>query len=1072
VYAVEEDGGRAFLAMEYVTGSDLRTRLHSSETDLKRVFDVTTQIASGLASAHEAGVIHRDIKPENIHLGDDGRVRIMDFGLARIQMNMTGSKTGPLRGTAPYMSPEQIQNQPVDHRSDIFSLGVLLYELVTGQRPFTGDYEPAVLYSIIFADPADPQELNPQCPPALADLINRCLAKDPAARVASCNELVEGLERSAEQWTSAQRSIAEGAGPVAPKRSPDATLVGRDRELGMITVHLDRAVRGQGYTVILSGEAGIGKSRLALEATEEARRSGLSVFSGRCLAQGGGLPYHAMSTAIKKNFNRLDSRVLDGLAEKARDQGHDLISRLPALRNFLQLEGAGPELINKEQLWDAVLHLIHTMAKEKPLLFIIDDLQWADPATLDLVTFLARNVADLPVLLLCAWREGDPTGSDTATAPLDTVMRQLRLEKVAESISLKRLNTDQSEDAARTLLKSGRIEKSLLGWLVESADGNPLFLAELVAWVQSSGIAVQEDGTWKRVDASARSVVPVEDSDRELLALAACEPDEFRSEGLAECLNRSRIDILHRLQDLEARHRVIRHDGTLYRFDHPLIKQVLYDSQLPELRQEYHRMLADRLVQREGDVSAQAGRIAHHLLAAEAPGQAFPYLIEAGHRALDLFATDEAQSFFQQATKVRLGMADVDASLTCRLARGMGDCLSVAGEPEAALEHYRTLMRLAEALSDDNLLLEARRKAAEQLRIRGELDEAMNLASLAVETAVPNSVDHVLGLNTLAFIHAARSEYDKTIALSGQAVDIARGLGDIRNQSVGQSQMGHAYWHMGDYVSAAEYLQKAIDLQRDLGDRRGLANSLNFASLAYWRTAELERGLNLMFESLAVPGSLNGIGDIYREIGDLKQAEQYHLKSLALAREYGNRGSECDSLRDLGVDYMLQGKLDKAEPYLTEVLQLARERGFQWYETRALIGLAELHLSREDVDQARPLSDEAGALAENLQTQELIIDALRLQARVNLAAAKPELAGAELTRALEVARRTGNRMVMWQLLGDLSEVLAQQGDSDAALPLREEARALLNTITESFGDRQLRETFQNSPPVKHFLNAE
>jgi serine/threonine protein kinase len=185
---VDEGGGiKTFIVMEFVEGKTLRE--HAGALSSKEAIDIGAQIAGGLAAAHEHGIVHRDIKPENVMVRKDGRVLIMDFGLAMLKGALRLTKTGSTVGTARYMSPEQILGREIDHRSDIFSLGVVLYELFAGRSPFQGEHEAAVLYEIANVEPVPPSAVKPEIRPELDALILDCLAKDPNERCQSAAEL-------------------------------------------------------------------------------------------------------------------------------------------------------------------------------------------------------------------------------------------------------------------------------------------------------------------------------------------------------------------------------------------------------------------------------------------------------------------------------------------------------------------------------------------------------------------------------------------------------------------------------------------------------------------------------------------------------------------------------------------------------------------------------------------------------------------------------------------------------------------------------------------------------------------
>ena len=191
IHEVGEDGGRHFIAMEYLEGESLRDRLRrESRLPVDEALRIAIAVANGLDYAHQHGVIHRDVKPDNVHLLTEGGVKLMDFGIARITFEPTLTADGQIFGTPSYMSPEQVRGKGIDARTDIFSLGVMLYEMVSGQKPFTGDSVITITYNIMNLEPAPVATV----PKQLDSLIRRAMAKDPAHRYASAGELARALE--------------------------------------------------------------------------------------------------------------------------------------------------------------------------------------------------------------------------------------------------------------------------------------------------------------------------------------------------------------------------------------------------------------------------------------------------------------------------------------------------------------------------------------------------------------------------------------------------------------------------------------------------------------------------------------------------------------------------------------------------------------------------------------------------------------------------------------------------------------------------------------------------------------
>src|SRR5262245_42177932 len=202
VYDVGVDGGRLFIVSEFIRGHDLSVDVAQGVFPSKRLLDCAVQIAAGLRAAHDAGIAHRDLKPKNVMVTHDGRIKIIDFGLAKVfEMSaadgghdaITVTLPGTVAGTPQYMSPEQARGGKIDFRSDQFSFGLMLYEMATGHHPFRRDSHPQTMAAIIADEPRPISEVNPKVPTMLRWIIERCLAKDPNDRYASTADLHKDL---------------------------------------------------------------------------------------------------------------------------------------------------------------------------------------------------------------------------------------------------------------------------------------------------------------------------------------------------------------------------------------------------------------------------------------------------------------------------------------------------------------------------------------------------------------------------------------------------------------------------------------------------------------------------------------------------------------------------------------------------------------------------------------------------------------------------------------------------------------------------------------------------------------
>ena len=246
LYSVEEEDGSPFLTMELVEGEGLDRLIPQSGVSLERFYELAIPLADAVAVAHDKGVIHRDLKPGNVMVTDDGRLKVLDFGLAKVRPTATSGESkeettaaltvgGKLLGTVPYMAPEQIEGRSVDHRADIFSLGALLYEMATGQTPFRGSSTAGVISAILRDHPTPVVELRPGWPPLISRLIRRCLEKDPDRRLQSVRDLaneLSDLQSDTEPVREPPRSIAVVPfADMSPERDHDYFCEGIAEEI-------------------------------------------------------------------------------------------------------------------------------------------------------------------------------------------------------------------------------------------------------------------------------------------------------------------------------------------------------------------------------------------------------------------------------------------------------------------------------------------------------------------------------------------------------------------------------------------------------------------------------------------------------------------------------------------------------------------------------------------------------------------------------------------------------------------------------------------------------------------------
>ncbi len=746
IYEVTTHNGRPCIAMEYVRGESLERRLRGGPLPLAEALRVAEEIAEALDAAHKRLVVHRDLKPANVMLTEDEHIKVMDCGLAaRLSHNDAGGQapsmtidlSEPVRGTPAYMAPEQIRGEPADRRSDIFAFGILLYEVVSGTNPFNRGSINATLAAILSDPFATLHHKLPAIPPALEALLVRLLAKDPAARPQSFGDVRSALRRLSVE-VSPSGTFAPQAVVDQPSADTGAALIGRDAERAQLLESFHQAKSGRGSLILLLGDAGIGKTRLAEEALAAARQIGAQTLVGRCYEQ-------EDTPALIPYIEILEeaSRLMPAAAfrQAIGPSAPELAKLIPELHRLFPDITAPLELpppLQQRFLFTNVREFFTRSSRLTPLMIFIDDLQWADETTLQLTQHLAQQLANLPILFIAAYREVEVTAtaankgrlhhlldrvrSQGIPAPptIKATLDQLVGQRYARTITLRPLSQPEVQGVLASLGQPNP-PATIVRKFADHTGGNPLFIAELFRYLKEEGRLFDIRNHWTRaidfndveVPDTVRIVLErrlqrVSAETLNVLRAAAVIGRHFEPDLLEDVAEIDSDTLMAALDEAEQT-RILkgpsgRRDVT-WRFAHQLICQTL-TAGIPHLRQQrLHLRVADAMAQLDRESRVYTSGIAHHLYSAGRladPGRTARALIAAADAAHVVFATEEAVEHYRRALEV---LQDTSGYESERLSvqETLADLLALRGDRTGAMEHYDSVSsayRTAQAAVD------------------------------------------------------------------------------------------------------------------------------------------------------------------------------------------------------------------------------------------------------------------------------------------------------------------------------------------------------------------------------------
>lgn len=947
-------GGRPYYTMEFIAGTDLRS--YMAGRDIDTLYPLLVQICEGLSFIHANGYIHGDIKPENLLVTGEGRgearIKIIDFGLSHAVRE--GGRG--LQGTPHYMAPELLRDEAPDLRVDLYALGVVLYEILTGRKPFPGESVREILRQHLTVAPPPPHQVNPGVPEKLSGIVMTLLHKDPQARFPSAGALLEAL------------------GPIVPLRAHRSTsrgvllnapLIGREKELQHLLDLFEGVGKGEAtpQCVVISGGEGMGKRRLLREFKYHVQIGGGTWFEARCRI---GSSFSSLAPLMEK---LLHVALTGGMRRQESD--FPLLKQIwPTLplggSAAVVEEGLSPDAARIRR-FSAVAAFLRSLIERgivsTPLLLTLSDLHFADPDTLELLRYLIRALEGIPLLFALSYVPGFH----------DFVERRildLGPERVT-SLRLSPLTPAQQKRLLDARLGHSDLPEDFYAWAYRHTEGNPLWVEMLIHDLIERGVLLHEQGYW-RVRPTFRkagepevfqtffaSVVDrLTDEERMLLEHAAVIGETFPEDLLAELVHDRwpREEFLRILHGLIHRHRVIEElpEGAdfRFRFVRSHLQTRLYEAFSCRRRRRLHAKIGAWFLERGEERAAL-----EHLLRGgrEARRKAFALARRLGRYTAEQGAPEQAVRCYEAALQALRGQpheGNIDEKLD--ILEGLGDLYMRLGRiPEGERAFLRLLRqplapeRRAKILWKMGKLLRKSQpaRALRWLRRAKAALEGREGEETALLVEILGDTGFVLHLQNRQ--EAARSCWEAGRKAAGRIEDPAQ-----RKRLLGfiHYYLATAAFTAREMAQARHHYDEVLHYWRDMENPVEISKVYNgLGLLAFWQQ-RFEEAKDYFLQCIGAMeriGNRLDAGRIYANLGLVlqysnrnREALPYHEQHFQVSREVGDLRGQLYSSLNLGNVHSLLGDFERAIEHFQRSLEIAKRHGndFEIFHCRFNLG--------------------------------------------------------------------------------------------------------------------------------------
>jgi tetratricopeptide (TPR) repeat protein len=786
-------------------------------------------------------------------------------------------------------------------------------------------------------------------------------------------------------------------------------FVGRESEMDELKSHLKESTNGHGKLVLIVGEMGIGKSRLADELGRYARNQDILFLKGKSLYKENSEPYLPFVEAFsgylsgEKDYPDVDSRAVMGaygeepfsLGLLPLRQSSEVASVIKkANLNFLQ---------ERDRLFESICELVIEISEKRPLLLVLDDLQWADDGTLQVLHYLARNIRSNKVLIVGTYCPEDLNNNGGKLNSLPETIRRMRIEKLFSEIKLNRFNDKCTTLMIESLVGKQSLPNGFSKMLFKESEGNPFFIEEVLKSLVNEGLidvasykwAANYDFSQIRIPSTVRDVIArridtLDDKTKSILKVASVIGNSFTFELLFQISDVDEEEVIDAI-DASIELNIIHEDSSSseerYKFDHALIREIIYSSMSKSRRRLMHKRIGNCIEKLyRNKLDDMIYYLAHHFYLGKDIEKTLLYSVLAGDRASKTYAPEDATSYYVMALRALEQMETKTENMVTKLGvvSKLGEIFNTIGEWDVSLDYQKQALKLSKRIGNDLERARAYRTIGHIKQNKGEYDEALSNFKSGLD--ISQKINDIHGMadtyRGLGRVFWRKGEFERAIENYEKGLSLTKKINDERLMAKTYIEMANIYSELGDWEKAIEYQESSLKVLTKLKDYYEMGRSYNNIGVTYARKGDMKKAIKEYEKCIELSDKTGNIrmagwalfnaAEAYARIGELDKALNCCNRSLAIFERLDEKLGISGSFLSYGIIFKLQKNWDEAIKFFEKSMQLRQELEIPYRLADGYFEFGLLYKDKGDSEKAVDCLNKAKEIFGNLGANDFL----------------------------------------------------------------------------------------------------